>query len=237
MFFKPKIMIADQDPCVLSRLGEQVARMGGSPLCVGSGALAIDLINHDKFHGAILDWNLASTGASSLVKSIRQSNFSSRCLVVILHGKTSQAAARHCFREGVHFYLPKPVNAEQLYCVLTTSRDLMLEEQFRYQRTHLSTSVFCRYPQHSIRGWRLNLSSTGMLVALEKTVPAEREAHSQFMLPGETDSFDLDAQVARITPKGEVAFHFRSPDQKMKENLVKYTTRASDQSARLKHLN
>ncbi|MEE8257042.1 MAG: response regulator [Acidobacteriota bacterium] len=237
MFFKPKIMIADQDPRVLNGLGEQVARMGGDPLCVGSGPLAIDVINHDKFHGAIVDWNLASTGASSLVKSIRQSNSSSQCVVVILHGKTSQTAARHCFREGVHFYLPKPVNAEQLYCVLTTSRDLMLEEQFRYQRTQLSTPVFCRYPQHDIKGWSLNLSSTGMLVALEDTAPPQREAHLQFTLPGETESFDIDAQVARITPKGEVAFHFRASDQKVKENLVKFTTRASDRSERLRHLN
>ena len=28
VFFKPKIMIADQDPRVLNGLGEQVARMG-----------------------------------------------------------------------------------------------------------------------------------------------------------------------------------------------------------------
>ena len=237
MFFKPKIMIADQDPRVLNGLGEQVARMGGDPLCVGSGALAIDVINHDKFHGAIVDWNLAATGATSLVKSIRQSHSSSRCVVVILHGKASQAAAKHCFREGVDFYLPKPVHAEQLHCVLTTSRDLMLEEQIRYQRTHVSTPVFCRYPRHDVKGWSLNLSSTGMLVALEDTAPAEGEAHLQFTLPGETDSFDIDAQVARITPKGEVAFHFRASDQKVKENLVKFTTRASDRSERLRHLN
>ncbi len=237
MMFKPKIMIVDQDPRVLGGLSEQVAQMGGYPLCVGSGALATDLINRDKFHGAIVDWNLTSTGASRLVQSIRQSQSSSRCVVVILHGETSQAAAKHCFREGVDFYLPKPVNAEQLHCILTTSRDLMLQEQIRYQRTHVSTPVFCRYPQHDIKGWSLNLSSTGMLVALEDTFSPQREARLQFTLPGETESFDIDAQVSRITPRGEVAFHFCSPDHKIGGHLVKFTTRASDRSERLRHLN
>jgi DNA-binding response OmpR family regulator len=236
MTFKPKIMIVDQDPRVLGGLSEQVAQMGGYPLCVGSGALASDLINRDKFHGAIVDWNLTSTGTAKVVQSIRGSSTSSRCVVVVLHGKTSQAAARHWFRAGVDFYLPKPVNAEQLHCILTTSRDLMLEEQIRYQRTHVSTTVVCRYPQHDIKGWSLNLSSTGMLVALEDTIPPQREVRLQFTLPGETETFDIDTQVARITPRGEVAFHFRSPDHKMGEHLVKFTTRASDRSERLMHL-
>ena len=76
-----------------------------------------------------------------------------------------------------------------------------------------------------------------MLVALEDTAPPQREAHLQFTLPGETESLDIDAQVARITPKGEVAFHFRASDQKVKENLVKFTTRASDRSETFRHLN
>lgn len=199
MVFKPRIMVVDDDQAILRMLGELLEEMGAQPHLLSSSPHAAELLNQEKFDGAIIDWRLPEMDGLELARRIRSSKSNSTMPVVMLSGAAGRPTIETIFTAGVNFFLEKPVSVTQLRHLLNATRGAMLTERRRYQRAPVSLRVRCHWRGRQLRCQSVNLSSTGILVALEDPPPKGAEVNLEFSLPRSIESLRFSGTVARVT--------------------------------------
>lgn len=212
MRFKPRILVVDDEPQMLTLLGEVLAGMGTEPRCVQSSRQAADLINREKFDGVLLDWFMPELDGLKLAERIRWSKANSTCPLIMLTGNQDPDAMRESFRVGINFFLQKPATVERIQHLVNAARDLMLQERLRYQRVPLQVPVHCQwkvqdFEQKSV-GEAVNLSTSGMLARLEAAPPPGGILQVRFALPGDSQPFACTAWVVRQAPVRQVGLRF-----------------------------
>lgn len=204
MWFKPRILVVEDELAMLELLGSVLSRLGAEPRCVQSSRQAAELIGREKFDGMFIDWRMPEMDGLELVERIRWSKTNSTCPIVMLTGNSDPNAMGESFHKGVNFFLNKPVSVKQVERLLEASRGLMLEERLRYQRVPFEARVKCQWSidfYHQIaQGHSLNVSSSGLLVHLDLAPPSNLLVRSTFQLPGMEEPLDLSAQVVRNAP-------------------------------------
>ncbi|MGH9804802.1 MAG: response regulator [Candidatus Acidiferrales bacterium] len=212
MPFRPRILVVDDDPQMLSLLGEVLAKMGTEPQCVLSSRQAAELVNKEKFDGVFLDWLMPELDGLQLAERIRWSKTNSTCPMVMLTGNQEPDAMRQCFRVGINFFLQKPATVERIQGLVKAARDLMMQERLRYQRIPLVVPIRCRWQvqafEQSAKGESVNLSTSGMLARVDSEPPAGALVQLSFLLPGEREPFACTACVVRHAGGGLVGLRF-----------------------------
>lgn len=208
MAFRPKILVVDDDPLMLDLFQEGLTRAGGLPRCVQSSPRAVEILNAEKFDGVFLDWQMPEMDGLEVAKQVRWSRSNSLCPMVMITANTEPGAMGQCFRAGINFFLQKPVSLDQIQKVAKNAWDLMLQERLRYQRVPVQIPVTCTYKIQSLRqqadGRSANLSTTGMLLRLDKAVAPGTTAVLRFELPRDPEPFELSAMVVRSTSDGGI---------------------------------
>lgn len=200
MEFKPRILVVDDDTAVVRLLGELLKEMGAEVSLFSSSSQAAEVVNRDKFDGAIVDWHMPDIDGLELTRRIRESKSNRRIPVVMLTGDVSAVALEQSFKAGVNFFLQKPVAVAQLRHLLNASRGAMLEERRTYQRAPLSLPVRVHWGPHQLMGQSVNLSASGVLLSLEETFEEGTEVSLEFGLPHHPERFHFSGRVSRLMP-------------------------------------
>jgi len=199
MEFKPKILVADDDPAILRLLGELLREMGAEPHLFASSPGAADLVERDKLDGAILDWRMPELDGLELARRIRRSQPNSKIPIVMLTGVTEAKAAQESFGVGINFFLQKPVSVGQLRSLLNAARGAMLQERRRYQRAPVFLRARCQWEQRQTSGDIVNLSASGLLLSLEDPPPEGTEMTLEFFLPQHPERLQCTGKVTRVS--------------------------------------
>lgn len=211
MAFQPKILVVEDDKAMLRLLGEVLGQMGAEPHLVANSQHAAELVEQQKFDGIFLDWRMPELDGLELARRIRRSRLNPTVPMVMLTGVHTPTALKECFQAGVDFFLQKPVSVTQLRRLLNASRGLMLEERRRYQRAPVSLVVRCRWDNQQAVAQSVNLSATGILLALDDPPAVGTEVALELELPGQPEAIELAGQVARVTPGCGPAIAFHEP--------------------------
>jgi CheY-like chemotaxis protein len=199
MEFKPKILVAEDDPAVLRLLGELLKEMGAEPHLFASSLGAADFVESNKLDGAILDWRMPEMDGLELARRIRRSKSNSKIPIVMLTGVTEAKAAQESFGVGINFFLQKPVSVGQLRSLLNASRGAMLQERRRYQRAPVFLRARCGWEQKQTSGDIVNLSGSGLLLSLEDPPPEGTEMTLEFYLPHHPERLQCTGKVMRVS--------------------------------------
>lgn len=227
MVFRPKILLVDDEPQMLDFLGEVLAQMAVEPHCLQSSQAAVELINRAKFDGVFLDWLMPEVDGLELARQIRWSKSNSLCPLVMITANPDPQGIRECFRCGINFFLQKPVSKDQIQRVVNATHDLMLQERLRYQRIPIKIGVHCRWKlggelEQEIKGESINLSTSGMLLALSP-VPATGEVvRLSFRLPNDPSTLELDAYVIRLSGQ-EIGIRFINLERSDRWRLINHS--------------
>lgn len=200
MDFKPKILVVEDDPAMLRLVGQVLEESGAQPHLLSSSRHAAELINRDKFDGAILDWKLPEMDGLELARRIRRSKSNGRIPLMMVTAVDDRKAAETSFKAGIDFFLQKPVSTRELRSLLNASRGAMLAERRRYQRAPAALSVRLAWSGGQEKGTSINLSSTGMFLAVEEAPAAGASLEAEFTLPEQLEPLRLAARVSRVTP-------------------------------------
>jgi DNA-binding response OmpR family regulator len=200
MEFRPKILVVEDDPAMLRLVGQVLEESGARPHLLSSSRHAAELINRDKFDGAILDWRLPEMDGLELARRIRSSKSNSRIPLVMITAVDDRKAAEESFKAGIDLFLQKPVSTRELRRLLNASRGAMLAERRRYQRAPVALAVRLAWTDRQEKGTSVNLSSTGMFVAVETAPAVGASLEAEFTLPDQLAPMRLAARVSRVTP-------------------------------------
>lgn len=228
--FKPRIIVVEDDPAMLRLLGELLKEMGAEPHLMGRSPAAAQLIDREKFDGAILDWQLPEMDGLELTRHIRRSKSNNTIPIVMLSGAPDQPGVEAFFKAGVSFYLQKPVNVTQLRRLLTASRGAMVGERRAYQRAPVSLTLRVHWEGHQASGVSANLGSRGALLGLEKPPPEGTQVHVEFSLPTTAEALEFTGTVARVgdePPEGQrsgraVAIEFTAASVHHRHQVVEF---------------
>lgn len=210
--FRPKILVVDDEPQMLSYLKEVLSRMGTRPHCLQSSPQAAELINKEKFDGVLLDWRMPDLDGLQLAERIRWSKSNSTCPLIMLTASQEPDAMKECFRAGINFFLQKPASVDRIQHLVNAARDLMLQERVRYYRAPLRVPLAAHwevqgFPQKS-RGKTVNVSTTGLLAYLENSPPPGGLVSMEFPLPDDSQAFACSACVIRQAPGSQFGLRF-----------------------------
>ena len=225
--FRPRILVVDDDPQMLSMLGEVLTKMGTEPRCVQSSRQAAELINKEKFDGVLLDWLMPELDGLQLAERIRWSKANSTCPMIMLTGNLEVDAMRQCFRVGINFFLQKPATVDGIQNLIKAARDLMMQERLRYQRIPLLTPIRCQWRVQNFDQWAkgesVNLSTSGMLARMESEPPPGALVQVSFQLPGEREPFTCAACVVRLAAGGHVGLRFTNLSRDERWRLMNFS--------------
>jgi len=228
---KAKILVVDDDQQVLYLLGEVLTREGAEPHCVQSSPQAAERVERERFDGVFLDWNMPELSGLKLARRIRNSSVNAHCPIVMLTGFATPELREESLRTGINFFLPKPVSMQQVRVLLNGIHGLMLDERRTAPRIPVHTPVVCAWDQHQVKGRSLNLSATGMLVALDTVPEVGAGARLEFTLPGDSKPVELTVRVARVTvfagsahpvSNRQVGFRFAGISREIRHRLREY---------------
>ncbi len=224
---KPRILVVEHDPALLRQLDEALKAMGAVPHCMASGREAAILVNKTKFDGAFLDWEMGEVGGEDLTKMIRRSKSNKTIPVAMITAAKNTKAIAAGFKAGVTFFLSKPFGQAELARLLNASRGAMLAERRRYTRVPVRMAVECHWGNKHSTGQSVDISCSGLLLTIQSPPEQGAKLAVRFTLPRSNRAFELDTEVARVTPGNQVAVQFLKISTEQRDEILKFTSQAS----------
>ena len=225
MDLKPKILVVNEDRKELLQLERGLEELGAEPYCLASNRDAARIINQEKYDGIFLSYCASGMRAAVLAEKIRESESNGTCPVVLVTPMGDSIALEEGLRAGINFFLERPFERERLREFWQAVRGVSLEERRDYERVPVAkTKILCCWPGNKMRGRIVNMSSKGLLMALDKAPPVKQKIKVEFSLSGCPEGFDLFAKVIRVKPGDEsdqhVAIRFLQPADNLRDYLV-----------------
>ncbi len=109
-----RILVIDDDPCMVKILGNVVTTMGHEPMLAESGAEACSLLDSYSFKLILLDLGLPDTNGKLLLHKIRTSIEHSQVPVLIVTAQSDLTIADELRMCGADGFLTKPFQRETL---------------------------------------------------------------------------------------------------------------------------
>ena len=136
-----KILIADDDPTILSLLNKILLSKGYDVQLAENGSVAEKLLKSDKFDLLISDIKMAPVDGMQLLKRTRQMR--PHIGVIMLTAYATVATAVEAMKEGAFDYIPKPFKIDEL--LETVKRALDYQKSIAEQLsgdTHVETKQY-----------------------------------------------------------------------------------------------
>jgi CheY-like chemotaxis protein len=229
MPIKPKILVVENDASFRRMFETGLRQIGAEARCVSNAQEAIKRVEMDKFDGVFLDWSSVGTKGEEVTRRIRASKSNAKVPIAMLVAQGDVGAVKSGFALGVTFHLAKPFGQKELQRLLNATRGTMLEERRRYMRVPMTVPVVCEWAQNNeqkrVPGRTVNVSTTGLLVALVPHPGLGIEAALEMLLPALKRNLTPKGLVKRVTPDNQVAFQFVKFPGEERELLETFLTR------------
>jgi len=148
---KPRILIVDDEPDMLSGCANILAALGNKPIPVSEGGLAIDLINEDEFDLIFCDLLMPDIDGMQIVEAVQKITPQTPIIIFSAYGTIDRAVA--AMKAGAFDFIEKPLDTERLKISLEKGlrqRNLikehnnlvkLLEDKYQYDNIISKSSV------------------------------------------------------------------------------------------------
>src|SRR5579864_9365072 len=104
-----KVLLVEDDLTLLSLMSELLASLALEVHTSSDSRQALELINHEKFHGIFTDLNMPFVTGFELARQIRNSSWNKTTPIVIISGREDNKTMEESFAVGGTFFVGKPV--------------------------------------------------------------------------------------------------------------------------------
>ena len=115
-----RILVVDDEPRMLTSLCELLRLRNHDVTAANSGQTAIDFLLEHSFDLVLLDLNMPGTDGFGVLKHIERHTDDTPTIVV--SGDSTIDAAIRALRQGVHDFVRKPYEPEDLFRAIDTDR-------------------------------------------------------------------------------------------------------------------
>ncbi|MEE9450633.1 MAG: sigma-54 dependent transcriptional regulator [Ignavibacteriaceae bacterium] len=109
---KPRILIVDDEPDMLSGCANILAALGNKPIPVSDGRLAIDLINEEKFDLIFCDLLMPDIDGMQIVETVQRMAPQTPIIIFSAYGTIERAVT--AMKAGAFDFIEKPFDTERL---------------------------------------------------------------------------------------------------------------------------
>jgi response regulator RpfG family c-di-GMP phosphodiesterase len=141
---------------------------------------------------------------------------------------TERDNAQHqdlCIAAGCNDVIFRPLQRNDLDAKITRLTTIPTRRELRtLTRIEVSLEKNGRF----LIGRSLNISSTGMLIELDRVLPGDGKLRLHFYLPGEPQAMQIDAEVLRAEFVGTMAkygLHFMAVNKEERERIERFVRR------------
>ena len=203
------VMVVDDEPPVLSLAKAVLESLGCEVLAESDSREAAKLAQARKFHGVLLGERMRPLDGFELTHAIRRSRSNGQVPIVMLMAGEDAKAMRRGIREGINFFLAKPLNREQIVHLFLSLRRAMWEERRRYSRLPLRVMAACSSRGRTLQLETRNISTGGLLLEPSDWLARCQEIELEFALPGYPRPIRVRATVQHQTQDVGVGVKFQ----------------------------
>ncbi|RMF87370.1 MAG: sigma-54-dependent Fis family transcriptional regulator [Nitrospirae bacterium] len=116
---KPKVLLVDHQPLILSSLSYLLDDMGFAVRTEESGEAALAAVDQDPPDVVLLDWRMPGMGGEEILARLQKGH--PQIPVIILTGVGDSATAVKALKSGAFDYLTKPVDIDKVQAALLTA--------------------------------------------------------------------------------------------------------------------
>ncbi len=165
------------------------------------------LVNRVKVSAVFIDWDVSHGHRG--VRIVRESPSNQNVPITMITASNSTSVISDAAREGVSFFLTKPLNIENVTRVLRQQLAYMHDERRSYQRLPLSLPVACTWEDEGERqGKSVNISASGMLLELAPPPPIGTQLELNFGGQDLEREFNVRGEVVRSGPNERIGVRY-----------------------------
>lgn len=220
-----KIMLVDDEPGVLRFLCELMLPAGYEVALLSDSQEAAARVDREKFDAVFVDAQMPHLDGFELTRRIRASRSNSRVPVVMLTAWDDAETMRKAFKEGITFFLGKPITPKKLQGLLRVLHGPALRERRRYARLPLRTAVNCKTASKNLQSVSLNISESGMLLERSGGIVPPEVVVLAFSLPDTARTLFPQARAVRTDPAERLAVNFTEVTPDDQAHIQEYVTK------------
>lgn len=138
---KIKILIVDDDLCMREAAAVLLGENGYTCLACENAAMAIDLLEREKFDLIITDLHMPEMDGMALMERVK--TFWPKTKVMMITGDTDMGIKEQAFKNGVDHYLIKPFTLDQFLCNIEGCLNTPHPDQEGYQEVLTAWAANC----------------------------------------------------------------------------------------------
>ena len=120
----PHILVADDDADIRSLLTQVLESNGAKVTAVADGRAAVEAALMRPYDACVLDLEMPVKTGLEACRELRSMAFTRHLPILVLTGRTDEAAINAAFAAGVGDFLNKPVHSVLLWCRLSNLIEL-----------------------------------------------------------------------------------------------------------------
>ncbi|HKJ04064.1 MAG TPA: EAL domain-containing protein [Geopsychrobacteraceae bacterium] len=124
---KPKILIVDDDPAMLTSLRMLLKANGHNVEPAQGGAKALEQLAEDNYDLMLLDLQMPGVGGHEILRHIKENDIDTK--VIVVSGETSFTAVKEALTEGAYDFVRKPYDAGELLTTINNGLQSRVLEQ------------------------------------------------------------------------------------------------------------
>jgi hypothetical protein len=188
--------------CVMNQILKSFAIE--TEVCSEPGS-AVDALMHRRLDAVIVDWD-GPFDPTGLVKAARKSSPNFNSTIVAMVNRPSET---HALLAGANFMIHKPTDVEHARRCMRAAYGTMLQNRRRAARVPVDIAVVARVAEVGEIQARINdLSVGGLALQCGQSLPVNREALTQFSLPGVGGVIHATGRIVNANDAGRAGVRF-----------------------------
>jgi DNA-binding response OmpR family regulator len=188
--------LAEQEKKILSNRGLEI-------FTAASGEEALAVHRHEKVDLIVARLDMPGTAGDSLCSLIRHDETMKKVSFILICDNTKDALER-CRKCGANSYITRPLDPEKF----VEKVGQLIEVQKRTgMRVLIKVSVKSESRNQSFFCTSLNISTSGILLEVDRTISKGASISCSFFIPG-SDSITVEGEIVRVSGVSPNTFHW-----------------------------
>lgn len=165
-----RVLVVDDDPAACELMQEILASADMECVAMTDSRKAATLLTQEKFDSVFLDERMPGLNGVGLARHIRAGGVNRSTPIVMITGEDDRSLLARAFKEGVNFFLFKPVDRYRILRLIRVTENSIQQEARRFQRVRVHCRVGIEFGTERLSGETLDISLGGMFVQASRSL-------------------------------------------------------------------
>jgi CheY-like chemotaxis protein len=193
-----RVLVVDDDPAACELMHEILTSADMKCVAMTDSRKAASLLTQERFDSIFLDERMPGLDGLELARRVRAGGVNRSTPIVMITGEDDRSLLARAFKEGVNFFLFKPVDRYRILRLIRVTEGSIQHEARRFQRVRVHCKVSIELGTQRLSGATLDLSLGGMFVQASGSLPIGSNVTIKLELKPGQPPIRLGGRIARV---------------------------------------